>query len=439
MLYFLKFWETFLKSNSTQKKFKKYLKRALNSKWIKNIQDRKSYFLVECDAPVEELQKIFWVEKIEKIQYRWKLNDSLDSVCNAIDSLVKKYDFETFRVSARREDKTFPIKSPDIQMKLWKYIHEKYWKTPSYKVFDLEIHFRAVKWAFWLRTSKDSYSWVWWLPYACEWRSLTLFSWWIDSPVASFLAAKRWVWQDFLFVNTTDSELLLWQVFQIYAHLRQEYWIFGKFFSVDISHIIKKIKDKIPSWYRQIVFKVLLYKIASTASWKLKLNSVISWENIWQVSTQTLSNLEIMSSFEEFLHIRPLICYDKNEIIKIARNIWTFNFSEKIKETCQIESHSDSMVKKSSFVLDLFESLNLDLNEILKDTYIIKDSIDISKIERYRVKVATWEVINIENWEKIPKLESWKAYTFVCSSGYKASTLMLKTREKWFETYFLVK
>ncbi len=439
MLYFLKFWEVFLKSKFTKKKFIDYLRWDLKQKWITNIKIKNSYLIVETTKDINVLQNTFWVYKFEAIKYNITKTSNLQDFYNILDDIVKTHDFDTFCIKAKREDKAYFLDSMNIQKQLWSYICKNYNKKVLYKDPDITIYVRILNDRIWIRTSKDSYKWVWWLPYGSEWRSLNLFSWWIDSPVATFLAAKRGIRQDFLFLNIADSELLLSQVFNIYSFLKKEYGINWKFFTLPIQDIIQKIKKQVPSWYRQIVFKIFLYKLSEKAADKLWVKSVINGENIWQVSTQTLQNMQLLDSITDTLHIRPIACFDKTDIMKIAEEVWTFNMSWEVKETCNIENHSDSRIKDRQYVIDLFDKLDIDFEELSLRTHILTQPLDIEFINKYKTKEIKWELIDIEKWEKIPKLEKWKQYTFLCSSWYKASSRVLQTRRSWYETYFLVK
>lgn len=445
MIYYLKFWEIFLKSKQTKKQFLNIFYKQLKKLWFTDIEYRNAYLVVHWKEKGDytKLLNIFWVQNIEVVEYSLDYNldkfyewNILSLIKNTLDIIVKKYNFDSFRISTKREEKRFPINSMDLQMILWKYISDKYEKQASYKKYDLEIKIRILKNKIWIWTNKDLYKWLWWLPYWIEWKALNLFSWWIDSPVATFLSAKRGIKQDFLFLNIPWSDLLTSQVFEIYSYLKKTYGIEGNFYMLDISSYIKIIKDKIHSWYRQIIFKIFLYKVAEKIASKLKVNSIINWENIWQVSTQTLTNIELLDSVINKLNIRPLLCYDKIDIIEFAEKIWTFSFSSKIKETCSLEEHSDSRIKNKELILWLFEDLNFDINDISNNVILLNKSNDIN-ILKYKLNEVVWKLIDIEKNNKNIILKEWNKYTFTCSSWYKASQKVLETRKQWFETFFM--
>ena len=439
MLYFLKFWETFLKSKTTKKRFVQLLQNQLKIKGFYKTEFKNAYIIVYWNWEENELMKlknIFWIQKIEVIKFINEI-DNIEDIKQIIDKIIPLYKFDTFRISCKREYKKFHINSMDIQMELGKYIHKKFNKTPSYKQYNLEINIRILKNKVWIWTNKDSYKWLGWLPYWIEWKALNLFSWWIDSPVATYMAAKRWIKQDFLFLNIPWSDLLLSQVYEIYSFLWEKYSIYWNFFTLDLSKYITHIKENIENGYRQIIFKIFLYKIAEGFAKNNKINSIITGENLWQVSTQTLTNLELLNKIHNKLNIRPLLCLDKIKIIELAKKIWTLDLSIKIKETCSLENHSDSKIKNIKKILWLYDKLNFNIDLILKEIKNI-DNIHNTDLLQYMISTPKGEIIDIEKNFKIPKLELNKDYTFVCSSWYKASQKVLETRKQWFKTYFCI-
>jgi rhodanese-related sulfurtransferase len=144
------------------------------------------------------------------------------------------------------------------------------------------------------------------------------------------------------------------------------------------------------------------------------------------------------------LNIRPLVCYDKIEIIEQAKKIWTYKFSEKIKETCSLEDHSDARIKDFKKIDKIFEELDFDLDDIISNIEEISTSKWIVNSEKWIIESVftdevKWEIIDIEKVEQIPTLDKEKEYTFVCSSWYKASQKALKYKDQWYKVYYTLK
>ncbi len=369
----IKFWEIFLKSKSTKKNFTDLLKLELKKKWVKKIKIKNAYIEILDNIDPKLISNIFWVYKVEYINEFNFINNSTDLILKQIfNEIEKKYKNilskkVLFRITVSRENKKFPLNSLQIQQYIWKLIENKYkLSTVSYKNYDFEIKIRILKNTFRLWNNKDEYKWLWWLPYWIEWNALTLFSWWIDSPVATFLAAKRWIRQDFLFLNIPWSNVLLKQTLDVYNFLKQKYWIEWNFYELNVRNEVFKIKNEINQWNRQIIFKLFLYKISELFWKKLWATAIVNWENIWQVSTQTLTNMALLDKSINTMIIRPVICYDKIDIINIAKQIWTYNLSIKIKEVCSLENHSNSKIKNAEKIMYLYNNLNFNENELIR-------------------------------------------------------------------------
>ena len=432
-----KFWESFLKSKLTKRKFINLLITNLKKKWAKNIIFKNAYLEINENIDPQTIANTFWIQKVEIVsKYTfWEnpVEEILNKVANKIEEILKANKIKSFRVSAKREYKNFPLNSLELQQVIWKKIEEKFNIKANYKQFDLEIKIKILKNSFLIWTNFDEIQWLWGLPYWIEWKALNLFSWWIDSPVATFLSAKRWIKQDFLFLNIPSSDLLLQQVFKIYTFLKNQYQIEWNFYEIKIWEYIKEIKKKIPAWTRQIIFKFFLYKLADKFANFLKVPAIITWENLWQVSTQTLTNLALLDKISNKLILRPLITFDKIETIKIAKDIWTYNLSTCIRETCSLESHSNSKFTDFEKLQKLYNSLQFNEDEIINWVKKI-EKIQYFDFEKIKTNKPIWEVIDLSKNSDF-KLDKNKTYTFKCFSWYQASQKAYEYSKQWFKVY----
>gem|GEM_PF-2987125 len=76
--------------------------------------------------------------------------------------------------------------------------------------------------------------------------------------------------------------------------------------------------------------------------------------------------MEILDKITDKLILRPLLCYEKVEIIDIAEKLGSLSYSNKIKETCNIEDHSNAHAKYAK-ILDLQENIDINIDELIKD------------------------------------------------------------------------
>lgn len=173
------------------------------------------------------------------------------------------------------------------------------------------------------------------LPVGSGGKVLSLLSGGIDSPVASFLLAKRgaeniWLhFHSFPLVSKASIEKVkeLAKVFLNYQpHL--------KIYFLPFSKTQMKIKTKTPAKYRILLYRRLMLKIAEEIAKKENCQAIVTGESLGQVSSQTLPNIHLIEEGIKIPVFRPLIGMDKEEIISLAKEIKTFLISIKPQEDC---------------------------------------------------------------------------------------------------------
>ncbi len=175
------------------------------------------------------------------------------------------------------------------------------------------------------------------LPLGSSDKALVLFSGGIDSPVAAWLAARKGLRVSFLLLTQAGQEQFN-HVYKLILPFYQKWFYpltsyFYVFPGLPVSDLINR---RIPPRLRTLMFKKILYLIAYHILKKEKIKILITGESLNQVSTQTPSNLAVTQAPlpDDLLIMRPLITYTKVETIKIARQIGSLTFSEKIPEYC---------------------------------------------------------------------------------------------------------
>lgn len=173
------------------------------------------------------------------------------------------------------------------------------------------------------------------LPVGSGGKVLSLLSGGIDSPVASFLTAKRGaenVWlhfHSFPLVSRASIEKVkeLAKFFLSYQpHLKIYFLPFAK--------AQMEIKTKTPAKYRILLYRRLMLKIAEEIAKKENCQAIVTGESLGQVSSQTLPNIGLIEDGIKIPVFRPLIGMDKEEIIDLAKEIKTYSISIKPQEDC---------------------------------------------------------------------------------------------------------
>ncbi|MCD6547057.1 MAG: 7-cyano-7-deazaguanine synthase [Nanoarchaeota archaeon] len=159
---------------------------------------------------------------------------------------------------------------------------------------------------------------------------LLLLSGGIDSPVAGYLMKKRgFKIKAVYFHNEFAGNEPLDKAKRLAKKLRIKLTI------VDITDILKQIAEKCDKRFYFILMKRVMYRLAEAIAKKEKCSFLITGENLGQVSSQTLQNLYVINKSVSIPVLRPLIAYDKMEIVKLAEEIGTFDIS-KGPEMCDI-------------------------------------------------------------------------------------------------------
>jgi tRNA uracil 4-sulfurtransferase len=175
------------------------------------------------------------------------------------------------------------------------------------------------------------------LPLGVEGRAVTLLSGGYDSAVAAWLMLKRGVTQDYVFCNLGGDayERAVVQVGKLLA----DDWSYGtrpRLHVLDFAEPLRALREGSRERYWQVVLKRLMYRAACLVAHELGAEAIITGEAVGQVSSQTLSNLRAIEPAADLPVFRPLIGFDKDEIIDRARLIGTAGLSEQVKEYCAI-------------------------------------------------------------------------------------------------------
>lgn len=168
---------------------------------------------------------------------------------------------------------------------------------------------------------------------------LSLLSGGFDSPVASYLMMKRGAPVHYCFFNLGGREhelgvkevaYYLWQKFGAGRRI--------KFISVPFEPVVAEILEKVDNSQMGVILKRMMLRVAERLAIQMDIQALVTGEAIAQVSSQTLTNLSVIDSVTNMLVLRPLIASDKEDIIRTARKIGTYDFAEHMPEYCGVIS-----------------------------------------------------------------------------------------------------
>lgn len=235
---------------------------------------------------------------------------------------------ETFAVRVRRVDKSFPITSRELERLVGQKVI-----TVANAPVDLETP--EILMAF--RIYQDcvyqvgpKVQGVGGLPVGVIGKVLALLSGGIDSPVAAWLMMKRGCEVDFLHFHAFPSseEAVAGKIPKLAETLVTPQGVTAKLFLVPYhSFQIALLMSKVPPPLELVLFRRFMVKVANRIAKEHGYKAIVTGDNLGQVASQTIDNLTVLDNASDLPIFRPLLTYDKREIVALARKIGTYELS----------------------------------------------------------------------------------------------------------------
>ncbi len=243
-------------------------------------------------------------------------------------------EIETFKVEAKRSDKSFPMKSPEICAELGGYLLEKF---PHLRVDvhhpDLTVTVEVRDYAAYVRG--EQLPGAGGMPIGSAGKGMLLISGGIDSPVAGYMMARRGLELTAIhFVSPPyTSDMARHKVLDL---VKKMCAYSGRITTlvVPFTHIQEEIRDKCAEEYFTVIMRRYMMKIAQIAAERYGCEALITGESVGQVASQTIPAIACTDVATQLPVLRPLIGMDKDEIVTIARKIDTFETSILPYEDC---------------------------------------------------------------------------------------------------------
>ncbi|WP_077339275.1 tRNA uracil 4-sulfurtransferase ThiI [Pseudocolwellia agarivorans] len=214
-------------------------------------------------------------------------------------------------------------------------------------------------------------------PIATQEDVLSLMSGGFDSAVASYQMIKKGARTHYCFFNLGGSAHEI-GVKQVSYYLWNKFGASHKvkFFAIDFEPVVAEILEKVENGQMGVILKRMMMRAAEKVAARAKIQALVTGEALGQVSSQTLTNLNVIDRVTETLILRPLTAYDKQDIIDIARQIGTEDFSKTIPEYCGVISNKPTVKAVLSKIEQEESNFDFDiLDDVVKNTrlYDIRD------------------------------------------------------------------
>ena len=335
----LKFGELFLKGKNRHE-FLRMLKNNINKKlrgYAFSLEETQGRLVIHGydenleDEIIEKLQQVFGLIAIMPAN---EIDTSLQNIENEVCSL----DFSgatTFKVLSKRADKNFSMQSMELNAYLGELILK---KNPSLKVdlykpnfvVNVEIRVNGKTYVY-----SKLHNGAGGLPLGSAGKGLLLLSGGIDSPVAGYLVSKRGLRIEaihfhsypYTSIQAKDKVVEL-------AKIISQYCDGIKLHVVSFTEVQEQIHRNCDPEYMITIMRRIMMRVAQKICEKNGLGAIVTGESLGQVASQTMQSMNVTNSVVHIPVFRPVLAFDKEEIMEIANRIGTYETSILPYEDC---------------------------------------------------------------------------------------------------------
>ena len=325
-----------------------------------------------------EISKVFGVASISPaVESESKMEAIGTEAVKFMERLCKERCVRTFKVEAKRADKQFPIKSPDIARQIGGYV------LKGLKVLKVDVHNPDVRLFVDVRHDKsyiyaDKISGFGGLPLGTNGKGLVLLSGGIDSPVAAWMMAKRGMMIEAIhFHSYPYTSPRAQEKVEDLAKIVASYCGSFKMHVINILPIQEQIVKNCPEAETTIHVRRFMMRIAEKIAERNSAMMLITGENLGQVASQTAEALVVTDNCVKMPVMRPLIAMDKIDIIAKAQEIGTFETSiEPYEDCCTVFLPKHPTTKPQLDKIEISDS-KLDIDTLVENAIAEEEIINI--------------------------------------------------------------
>jgi len=293
---------------------------------LRQVSGRLLLDLEDHPDPAAVRDRVRRVCGVASVALAYRVVSTVDAMKAVIAKLIEERSFASFRISARRAFKTYPMTSVELNRELGAFVLERVASRVDLRHPELEIHVEVMPAETFVYV--DPVSGPGGLPVGASGTVAALLSGGIDSPVAAWRMMKRGC--RVLFVHFHSAPYLpptsQAKARALVGVLTQ--WQYdSKLALVPFGEIQREVVLTVPPPARVVVYRRLMVRIAEALARKHGALALTTGESLGQVASQTLSNIARIDDVAGMPILRPLIGMDKLEITEEARRLGTFEIS----------------------------------------------------------------------------------------------------------------
>ena len=287
----------------------------------------------DVDEALRRLQKVFGIAALSKARMVEKDFEKIKAEAVAYLSDVLPF-VHTFKVEAKRADKSFPLTSPQICAELGGFLLSRFHNLKvDVKQPDVVVTVEVRDFGAYIHAAKLEGAGG--MPIGSSGKALLLISGGIDSPVAGYMMAKRGIEVSAIhFVSPPYTSERALQKVESLCERMCDYLGRVPFYVVPFTEIQEQIRRNCPEELFTIIMRRMMMKIALRVAKQNDMQALITGESVGQVASQTIGARACTDAVSDMPVFRPLIGMDKGEIVEISRKIDTFEISILPYEDC---------------------------------------------------------------------------------------------------------
>ena len=312
------------------------LKRATADFPVRRIQKLPGRVLLELageNAAQEVAERVRRVFGVANCCSALRCDLDLEALKDTAAKALAGRPFQTFRVTARRAYKTFPLTSPQLNEILGTFVLERFPARVDLKNPELTLFVDILPKEAFIYLEKVPGPGG--LPVGVAGRVIALLSGGIDSPVAAYRMMRRGCQVSFVhFHGAPFLDRRTQEKTREIVKLLTRYQYTSRLYLVPFGEVQQEVVVNTPAPYRVLLYRRLMARIAEHLASLEGAKALVTGESLGQVASQTLENLTVIEEAVKLPLFRPLIGMDKEEITEQAKEIGTYEISIQPDQDC---------------------------------------------------------------------------------------------------------
>ncbi|MFQ5829322.1 MAG: tRNA uracil 4-sulfurtransferase ThiI [Candidatus Methylomirabilia bacterium] len=289
--------------------------------------------LEENRAPEAVRERVQKLCGVANLALAYRVPPTLESLKSTVARLIEGREFPSFRISARRAFKTYPLTSTDLNRELGAFVLERVATRVDLGNPAVNIHVEVLPREAFVYIDREPGPGG--LPVGVSGTVLALLSGGFDSPVAAWRMMKRGCRVTFVHFHSVPYLSGASQDKARALVERLTHWQYhSRLFVTPFGEIQREVVLSVPPPTRVVIYRRLMVRIAEALACAGGAQALITGESLGQVASQTLANLSRISEAATLPVLRPLIGMDKQEITAQARQLGTFDISAEPDQDC---------------------------------------------------------------------------------------------------------